>query len=302
MDSDFGGQPAALALDVRDLLPRDHAAYVFIETVKQLDMSAFVAAYREDGRGRPPFDPRVMLALIMYCRSKGLMSGRDVAAACFDDLGARMITGNRYPDRSTVDRFLKTHSAAIVGLLAQTVRLGVEVGLVDLSVVAGDGTYLVANAAMGATLDEAGLVAQIAELEQQLATAEAAWHQSLDGDVAAPPILFGPDDEAPPGWSPSGDLKAYRRMRTLHIKLCRRRRAEQYLRSHPNTAVTDWRDRLRSDEARVLRNQQRLEQARADAKANIERRQAAEAAGVRLPGPKPTSPTSTSVSVKPRKH
>ena len=45
MDSDFGVQPAALALDVRDLLPRDHVSYMFIETVNRLDVYAFVAAY-----------------------------------------------------------------------------------------------------------------------------------------------------------------------------------------------------------------------------------------------------------------
>lgn len=78
------------------------------------------------------------------------MSGRDVAAACYDDLGARMITANRYPKRSTVDRFIRTHAAAWKGLLCQTIRLGNAAGLVDVSVVAGDGTYVLANAAMGA--------------------------------------------------------------------------------------------------------------------------------------------------------
>jgi transposase len=289
MDSDFGTQPAVMSLDARDLLPSDHSAFEFVEVVQQLDMSAFVAAYRDDGRGRPPFDPRVMLALIMYCRSKGIMSGRDVAAACYDDLGARMITGNRYPDRSTVDRFLGTHRAAIRGLLAQTVRLGNTVGLVDVSVVAGDGTYLLANAAMGATVDEAGLVTQIAELERQLAAAEAAWLQSADVDVdpAAAPNLFGEDDQAPARWSRSGDVKAWRRMRAVHGKLRTRRRALEHLRAHPNTAVTDWEDRLRSDEARVVRCAERLEQTTAAAQANLDRRQAAEAAGVRIPGTKP---------------
>lgn len=288
MDSDFGAQPAVMTLDARDLLPADHSAFEFIETVKQFDMSGFAAAYREDGRGRPPFDPRVMLALIMYCRSKGIMSGRDVAAACYDDLGARVITGNRYPDRSTVDRFLGTHRDAIRGLLAQTVRLGHAVGLVDLSVVAGDGTYLLANAAMGATVDEAGLVAQIVELERQLADAEAAWLPSADADPAAlPPTLFGEDEQAPVGWSPSGDVKARRRMHAVHGKLCTRRRALQHLRSHPNTAVTDWEDRLRGDEARVVRCAERLEHTRAGAQANLDRRQTAQAAGVRIRGTKP---------------
>src|SRR5216117_1554998 len=121
--SDFGAQAAVVALDLRALLPQGHAALRFVDTVRRLDMSAFEAVYRDDGVGRPPFDPRPMLALILYCRSKGFTSSRQVAAACRDDIGARVITGNRYPDRSTVDRFLSTHAAAIQAVLAQSVRL-----------------------------------------------------------------------------------------------------------------------------------------------------------------------------------
>lgn len=59
-----------LAVDVRDLLPVGHAAFEFVELVRQFDLSAFTAAYRADGRGRPPFRPGVMVALLLYCRSK----------------------------------------------------------------------------------------------------------------------------------------------------------------------------------------------------------------------------------------
>jgi transposase len=60
-----------------------------LELVGELDLSAFTAAYRADGRGRPPYDPKMMIALIVYCRGKGIGSGRGIAAACYDDLGAR---------------------------------------------------------------------------------------------------------------------------------------------------------------------------------------------------------------------
>ena len=62
-----------------------------LELVGELDLSAFAAAYRGDGRGRPPYDPRMMLALVVYCRGKGICSGRGIEAACHDDLGARVI-------------------------------------------------------------------------------------------------------------------------------------------------------------------------------------------------------------------
>jgi transposase len=273
-----------LPVDARALLPDGHAAFVFVDLVRQLDVSALEGAYRADGRGRPPFDPRVMLALLLYCRSKGIMSGRDVAAACYDDLGARVITGNRYPDRSTVDRFIATHAAAIRGLLPQTLRLGYAEGLVDLSVLAGDGTYLLANAAMHANVDEAGLLAQITNLEQQLARAEAAWLDHADADEAT---LFDAGETSARGGSSSRDVNARRRVNTLNEMLRARHTALQHLRAHPNTDTVEWAERLANDQQRVRRRTEHLEQARRTAQTTIDRRQQAETRGVRLSGPKP---------------
>jgi len=276
-----------MPVDAGDLLPAGHAAFVFAAVVQQLDLSAFSAVYRADGKGRPPFHPKVMVALLLYCRSKGIMSGRGVAAACHDDLGARMITGNRYPKRSTVDRFIKNQRVALKGLLAQTLRLGQVEGLVNVSVVAGDGTYLLANAAMGATIDENGLLAQIGDLEQKLATAEAAWRELLD-DTA--PTLFADAHTNPPGPPLPDDVKttqARRRVSTLTATLRSRRAALEHLRTHPNTNLTDWADKLQRDRERIQRGIERVEHARATAQARLDRRHAVEANGKRIRGARP---------------
>jgi transposase len=293
--SDQGRQTALpVPVDARDQLPAGHAAFTFVAMVEQLDLSAFFAVYRADGRGRPPFHPKVMLTLILYCRSKGIMSGRDVAAACYDDLGARMITGNQYPKRSTIDRFMKSQRVALKGLLSQTLRLGHAEGLVDVSVVAGDGTYMLANAAMGATVDEKGLLAQIADLEQKLAVAEATWQELAGVDDTGPPAMLFADADAdthanPPGWPVSGAkaTKARRRVCALTGMLRSRRAALGHLRTHPNTDLVDWTDKLQRDQERVRRGIERLEQARATAQAALDHRHAAEASGKRIPGTRP---------------
>jgi hypothetical protein len=52
---DREGQPALLAVDARALLPADHRVWDFLAMVDELDLSAFEAAYRGDGVGRPPY-------------------------------------------------------------------------------------------------------------------------------------------------------------------------------------------------------------------------------------------------------
>lgn len=292
---DAKGQPALLPVAAAALLPADHRVFDILALVGELDLRAFEAFYRADGRGRPPFHPRVMLALILYCRSKGLMSGRAVAGACYDDLGARLITGNRYPDRSTIDTFVRVHAAAIKGLLPQTLRLGYAEDLVDVSLVAGDGTKVLANAAMGATLTATDLLAQITDLQQQLAAAQKAWLQQIatNTDAAQPSLFTDTDTDAGAGAGlcgrPGGDNSAagWRKVCALTGMLRSRQSALAYLQAHPDTAVKDWTDRLERDQQRVLACTQRLAQTRAAVTAQYQRRQAAEANGVKFSGTKP---------------
>jgi hypothetical protein len=232
----------------------------------------------------------MMLTLILYSRIKGYMSCREVAAACYDDLGARLITGNRYPSHEAVNNFLDTHAAAIRGLLPQTLRLGYAADLVDVSVVAGDGTHIMANAAMEATVDEAGLVDQIADLQRQWAAADQEWREQVGAEHAEqPPSLLDDLDALSDRPGPAGQKanKAWRRMNTLGRMLRSRQAALAHLRAHPNTAVTEWQEKLDRDQRRVDRCTDRLEQTRAAVTATYEKRAQAEAAGARIPGTRP---------------
>jgi transposase len=53
-------QPMLLPPDLRDWLPAGHLAQFVIDTVDELDLAAFYAAYRQDGWGRrePGWFPR----------------------------------------------------------------------------------------------------------------------------------------------------------------------------------------------------------------------------------------------------
>jgi transposase len=287
-------QDALLPVNIRDLLPADHLAFDIQATVSELDLSKFVDAYRTDGRGHPPFDPAVMVGLLLYSRAKGITSSRAVEASCYDDLGARLITANSYPTKTTINRFITRHGPAMQALLAQTLRIAHAEGLLDVSFVAGDGTKVIANASMGATVDEATLVAQIAELEQQLAATGQLWTQQV-GDSEAPPALFEDTTTdtdllaARPTDLNAAAAKTWRRMGTLNTTLRSRQAALAHLRAHPNTDLVEWKDKLARDRARVDERTANLEKTIAQAQATHDRRLAAEARGVKLPGSRPAS-------------
>ena len=61
---------------VLDWVPAYYLVWTIIESVAELDLSEFYAAYRWDGRGRPAYDPRVMVSLLCYSYSRGIRSLR----------------------------------------------------------------------------------------------------------------------------------------------------------------------------------------------------------------------------------
>lgn len=266
-----------------------------LDIVGRFDLSGFRAAYRSDGVGHPPYDPAMMVALIFYCHVKGVRSGRAIAAACHDDIGCRIITGNRFPHSSTVNDFVSVHAAALCALLPQTLRMGHLLGLVDVSVVAGDGTMVKANAARNASVDRDHLERQIADLERSVDAADAAWQKVItmpgndestgdgegdgEGGFAEP---AGPSAPGMPG--EPDDRRLLGRMQTLERRLTARREALDRLQAQPSPSWVAWSQRMDADQARVVLARQRLAVARARQQEVIDRRAAQLAAGVRLRG------------------
>jgi transposase len=130
---------------LQDWLPKDHLVHFIRTAVDQLDLNAIYASY-EDARGRPPYSPRMMVAVWLYAYCLGVRSSRRVERALIEDVGFRVLSGNQQPDYWTLNAFRTRHIQALGNLFVQTVLLAQKAGLVELKQVAADGTKLKANA------------------------------------------------------------------------------------------------------------------------------------------------------------
>jgi transposase len=72
---------------LRDWLAEDHLAWFVLDAVDELDLSAFVAEYRQDGWGRAAFDPTMMVALLLYADAVGERSSRAIERRCLRGCG-----------------------------------------------------------------------------------------------------------------------------------------------------------------------------------------------------------------------
>jgi transposase len=163
-------------------LPEDHLAWTILGSVEEMDLSAFYGAYRADGHGRPAYDPKMMLALLLYAYARGNRSSRSIERACVEDVAYRVIAANKAPDHSTIAEFRVRHEQAIAELFGEVLSLCKTAGLVKVGVVAIDGTKLSANASMDANRSYEQIAKEILEEARRIDEAEDALYGSSRGD------------------------------------------------------------------------------------------------------------------------
>jgi transposase len=138
---------------LRDWVPDGHLVWTVLDAVAELDLSAVYASYRDDGRGRPAYEPSMMVALLLYAYARGNRSSRGIERACVEDVAYRVVTGNLAPDHSTIAEFRCRHERALGEVFSGVLGLCARAGLVLVGVVAIDGTKMAANASSDANRD-----------------------------------------------------------------------------------------------------------------------------------------------------
>jgi transposase len=185
-------QELLLPPSLREWLSEDHLAWFVLDAVEQLDLSRFYGDYREDGWGRAAHDTRMMVALLIYAYSVGTRSARGIERRCREDVAFRVITANQTPDHATVARFRARHEDAISELFGGVLELCARAGLVQVGIVAVDGTKIAAAATHHATRSYEEIAREI--LEE--AAENDAREDELYGDARG--------DELPSGFAPRG--------------------------------------------------------------------------------------------------
>src|ERR671910_349967 len=103
-------QELLLPPSLREWLPEGHLAWFVIDAVAAFDLSAFYAAYRVDGHGRPAHDPAMMVALLLYgLRDRGALlaaAGASLRRGCRD---ARDLCQSGTQSHTTIARFRQRH-------------------------------------------------------------------------------------------------------------------------------------------------------------------------------------------------
>jgi transposase len=166
-------------------LPQDDLVFFLLDTVPHLDLSRFYAPYEAETRGAPPFDPKMMVCLLLYAYCVGVFSSRKIARACERNLAFIAIVGTDRPDFRTISDFRKLHLAAFCEVFVQVLQIAGEAGLVKLGNVSTDGTKLQGNASRHKAMSYGYMKKEVERLREEIeALVTRAYQQDAEDDAA----------------------------------------------------------------------------------------------------------------------
>lgn len=192
--------PAAVMLvppSLDEWLPQNHLSRFIADIVEtQLDLQKFYASY-EKTKGQPPYDPRLMVRVLLYGYCVGVRSSRELERVCVDVVAFRWLAAQQAPDFRSIARFRKRHLSALGNVFLQALELCRAAGMVSLGQVALDGTKVRANASRRKAMS----YARLTEKQKVLANEVSALLADADATDDAEDTRFGKDkrgDELPP--------------------------------------------------------------------------------------------------------
>ena len=173
-----------------------HLAEHVGDLVDGLDLTAFYAPYEGDGRRKSPYEPRMMVKVLIYGYATGVFSSRGMARKLEEDVAFRVLAAGNFPSHRTICEFRRRHLADFKRLFVEVVRLAAETGVANFGKLSIDGTKVRANASKRKAMSYSRMIEEEKRLQDEI---EALVSRARETD-AAEDARFGEDfrgDELP---------------------------------------------------------------------------------------------------------
>jgi len=130
----------------RQILPGSFEYSLSYLIDSELDLKGFERHYRNDDNGRPAYDPRLLLKIVILAYSKGITSSRQIERLCRENITFMALSADTQPHFTTLADFVSRSPEAIADLFGQIVLMCDELGLIGKEMFAIDGCKLPSNA------------------------------------------------------------------------------------------------------------------------------------------------------------
>jgi transposase len=180
--------PRFIAVDLeRQLLPGtfEHALNHLVD--HQLDLSRFDTRYKNDLTGASAYPPALLLKVVLFAYSRGIVSSREIERACREQVTFIALSGDSAPHFTTFADFVSTLGDEIKPLFKEVLLICDRMGLIGREMFAIDGVKLPSNASKARSGTRADFQRQAAKMEAA-AQAMLARHRENDALPVEPAL------------------------------------------------------------------------------------------------------------------
>ena len=134
--------------DFKEFLWENHESIILSEIIDSLDHSVLFSSYATaaDVKGRPAYNPVMMLKVLFYAYMNQTFSSRKIAKKLSSDIAFMYLWGNNKPNFRSINRFRKQRWDFLEELFIQIVLKAQTLWLISFWNVSLDGTKIYANA------------------------------------------------------------------------------------------------------------------------------------------------------------
>jgi transposase len=183
----------------------EFAIHTLVET--RMDTSIFDDRYHNDETGRPAYNPKMLLKVILFAYSRGLVHSRQIERACKENVTFMALSGMQFPDHSTIAGFVSSMKDEVLPLFRDILLVCEDEGLLAGTFFALDGCKLPSNASK----ESSGTISDLVRKKEKI---ESKVKQLLEKQVEAD--KSGDDDDS--GGSSSGGPDRTRQIERLQKK------------------------------------------------------------------------------------
>src|SRR5690606_19074360 len=122
--------------------------------------------YRNSIEGAPAYDPAVLLKIVLLAYSRGIISSRQMEAACRDQVLFMVVSGDSQPHFTTLAQFVSSMGELAATLFAQVLAVCDRQGLIGREMFAIDGVKLPSNASKARSGTRADFLRQAEKMEK----------------------------------------------------------------------------------------------------------------------------------------
>jgi len=141
-------QLSLLPPSIEEYVAEDDVVRAYDSFVDLLDWVKLQFITPAGNMGRPRYDPKAMLKLLLYSYSYGIRSSRKIERACYHNLSFIWLTGGLKPDHKTIAEFRRNNKKSLKNVFKQCVRFCIKCDLIEGNVLFIDGTKIRANASI----------------------------------------------------------------------------------------------------------------------------------------------------------